>query len=158
MIASLYRMDFRDYDTRLAAYALVQDERGRVLLALWNEADDKLWTMPGGGVELYEGTEQAAVREVEEETGYTVQLTELLGVDAYVIEPHDRLTPSDRPLKGVRVVYRADVISGELRNEIEGTTDEARWFSLGEIGSLRRASIIDRSLQLAGLLDQPPIG
>ena len=43
-------MDFREYDTRLAAYALLTDGVGRVLLALWNEASEPLWTMPGGGV------------------------------------------------------------------------------------------------------------
>ena len=32
-------VDFRDYDTRLAAYAVVRDDRDRILLALWNEAD-----------------------------------------------------------------------------------------------------------------------
>ena len=46
-------MDYRDYDTRLAAYAVIRDDAGRVLLALW-KADLPKWSMPGGGFELDE--------------------------------------------------------------------------------------------------------
>jgi 8-oxo-dGTP diphosphatase len=46
-------MEFRDYDTRLAAYAVVVDDQDRVLLALWNEREPQ-WTLPGGGVDLHE--------------------------------------------------------------------------------------------------------
>ena len=43
---------YTDYDTRLAAYALIVDDRDRILLALWNEGAELRWTLPGGGVEL----------------------------------------------------------------------------------------------------------
>jgi 8-oxo-dGTP pyrophosphatase MutT (NUDIX family) len=65
-------VDYRDYDTRLAAYAVIKDRAGRVLLALWNEAETPKWTMPGGGVELHETVEEAVVREVREETGFDI--------------------------------------------------------------------------------------
>ena len=77
-------MDFRDYDTRLAAYALLSDDEGRVLLALWNEEAERLWTLPGGGVDLDETVAEAAVREVREETGYEIELVRMLGVDSFV--------------------------------------------------------------------------
>jgi 8-oxo-dGTP diphosphatase len=67
-------MEFRDYDTRLAAYALIVDEHDRILLALWNEVAEPRWTLPGGGVELPETVEEAAVRDLREETGYDVEL------------------------------------------------------------------------------------
>ena len=73
-------MDYRDYDTRLAAYAVIRDDAGRVLLALWNEADLPKWTMPGGGVELDETVQEAVVREVHEETGIVAEVRGLLGV------------------------------------------------------------------------------
>ena len=145
-------MDYRDYDTRLAAYAVITDDAGRILLALWNEATNKLWTLPGGGVDLDETTEDAAVREVEEETGHDVRLTALLGVDCYVVEPERRFKPSDRPLKGVRVIYRAEIVGGSLRNETGGSTDEARWIPLADVPDLPRSNVVDRGLVFAGLI------
>lgn len=145
-------MEFTEYDTRMGAYAVVSDDVGRVLLAHWSQHGRALWTMTGGAVELYEGPEQAAVRELEEETGYLVELTELLGIDAHVLDAEKRWAETDRPLKFVQVVYRAEIVGGALRNEVDGTTNEARWFTLDEVGALPRAGIVDRALALAGLL------
>src|SRR4051794_34109409 len=85
-------MEFTDYDTRVGAYAVVVRD-GHVLLALWNEPAVPTWTLPGGGVELDESTEEGAVREVREETGYDVALGALLGVDTVVISPERRGEP-----------------------------------------------------------------
>ncbi len=51
-------MEFTDYDTRLAAYAVIVDEQNRILLALWNEGSEPQWTMPGGGVEFEETVDE----------------------------------------------------------------------------------------------------
>jgi len=137
---------YTEYDTRLAAYALIRDDAGRILLALWNEGEQRRWTLPGGGVELAETVEEGAVREVREETGYDVRLDGLLGVDSAVFSPTRRLTGTDRPLKAVRVVFAATVTGGELTHEVDGTTDEARWFAKDEIARLPRVSLVDIAL------------
>ena len=137
-----------EYDTRLGAYAVIVDERDRVLLALWNEPDRSLWTLPGGGVELRETVEDAAVREVHEETGYDVELGRLLGVDTIVITPEERTVDRDRFYKGVRVIFEASVVGGRLRNEVDGTTDEARWFPLSEVADLARVDLVDIGLRM----------
>jgi 8-oxo-dGTP diphosphatase len=137
-----------EYDTRLASYAVIVDERDRVLLALWNESAAPLWTLPGGGVELEETVEEAAVREVREETGYDVELGPLLGVHTLVVPPEERTTDRDRFYKGVRVVFEASVIGGHLRNEVDGSTDEARWFPLSEVPDLARVELVDVALRL----------
>jgi 8-oxo-dGTP pyrophosphatase MutT (NUDIX family) len=52
------------------------------------------WYTPGGGVEAGEDLAAAAIREVYEETGYTIDRTALHGPVAfgvYVSFPHDRL-------------------------------------------------------------------
>lgn len=141
---------YTEYDTRLAAYAVVRDDAGRVLLALWNETEGGRWTMPGGGVELDETVEEAVVREVREETGYDVRVDRLLGVDSAVFPPEQRMIGTDRPLKAVRVVFAATVVGGELAHEIDGTTDEARWFEPDEVADLRRVSLVDVALGMAG--------
>ncbi len=84
-------MDYTDFDTRLAAYAVVVDDERRILLALWNEEAVGRWTLPGGGVELEETVEQATVREVREETGYEVALGRIIGIDTAVVSPEERL-------------------------------------------------------------------
>lgn len=140
-------MEFTDYDTRLAAYAVIVDDRDRMLLALWNEADRPLWTLPGGGVDLHETVEDGVVREVREETGYDVALDGLLGVDVRDVPPERRISDTDRWLRGVRVLYRAHVVGGELTREVDGTTDEARWFPLTEVPALPHVSQVDLALE-----------
>lgn len=141
-------MDFTDYDTRLAAYAVVVDEQERVLLALWNEEDEGRWALPGGGVDLHETAEDGAIREVREESGYDVVLDRLLGVDTHVIPPERRLSDTDRPMKAVRVLYEATVVGGELTHETDGTTDEARWVPIAEVADLPRVGVVDLALDL----------
>jgi 8-oxo-dGTP diphosphatase len=135
-----------EYDTRLGSYAVIVDERDRLLLALWNEAGR--WTLPGGGVELHESVEEAAVREVREETGYDVELGRLLGVHTHVVPPEERTTRRDRFYKGVRVIFEAEILGGDLRHEVDGTTDEARWFPLSEIADLPRVDLVDIGLRM----------
>ena len=147
-----------EYDTRLGAYAVVVDERDQVLLALWNEVDPPLWTLPGGGVELDETIEEGVTREVREESGYEVVLGRLLGVDTIVVAPADRTQDRDRWFRGIRVVFEAEVTGGRLRPEADGSTDEARWFPLAEVPFLARGELVDVGLRLhaAAAPPRPP--
>lgn len=58
----------------------VTDDRGRLLLQLRGDGDPAQWGLPGGAVELGESVEEAARREVREETGLDVSIRSLLGV------------------------------------------------------------------------------
>jgi 8-oxo-dGTP diphosphatase len=77
-----------------------------------------------------------------------VALGPLLGIDTVVIPAADRLRSAALPLQSVRVLYVAAITGGRLTNEIEGTTDEARWFALEEIASLDRVGFVDVALKL----------
>lgn len=139
-------------DMRVAAYAVVTDDEGRILLARWVEGRRVAWTMPGGGLEPGEAPEAAVRRELREETGYSVKVGELLGIHSRVIPASQRVTESDQPLHTLRIVYRATVTGGRLRFETDGSTDMAEWYTLAQVAGLQRVKLVDISLRMAGLL------
>jgi 8-oxo-dGTP diphosphatase len=144
-------MEYTDYDTRLASYAVVTDG-DRVLLARLSWPDAELWTLPGGGVDFEETVEEGAVREVLEETGYDVVVEELLGVRSSTVPRERRRHENGRPMKAVQVVHRARVVGGELRHEAAGTTDMAEWVPIDDLGSYRHGVLVAQALRWAGLL------
>lgn len=136
-------------DIRVAAYGVIV-ERDRILLAHWNEGGRSGWTLPGGGIDPGEDPVDAVVREIAEETGYAAVAGELLGIDSKVVPAEQRFVPDAGPLHALRIVYRASVVGGKLTNELDGTTDEAAWFSLTGIPN-RRVDLVDVALGMAGL-------
>lgn len=109
---------------RVVANALPEragdDGRRRLLLMRRGlEPRRGYWTPPGGFVELGESTEEAAIREGEEEVGLPLELIGLLGVYS-------------RPPAGIVVVaYRAKALREATRLSSEAL--EARWFGPDEI-------------------------
>jgi 8-oxo-dGTP pyrophosphatase MutT (NUDIX family) len=125
---------------RVGAYVVcVRD--GAVLLARFRRGAE--WTLPGGGLDHGEQPHDGAVREVEEETGYHVRLDALLTVDSDRVQTH-HVPPYD--LHGVRIIYAGTIVGGELRFEVDGTTDQAAWVPLAEVLGLIRGSVVDVGL------------
>lgn len=138
-------------DTRVAAYGLIVDRDARILLAHWNQGRHSAWTLPGGGLEPGEDPRRAARREIREETGYRAEIGEILGVDSRVIPSGRRIAAADADLHTLRIVYRAAVTGGRLRDEVGGSTDRAAWFPLSELGGVKRVRLVDVALTWAGL-------
>jgi len=140
----------RVMELRVAAYGIVTGERG-LLLAHWRQGDRSGWTLPGGGIDPGEHPADAVRREVEEETGYLVSVGQLLGVDSHVIPAAERAIGRATDLHALRIVYRAEVVGGELRHEVAGSTDQAGWFSPAEVDRLDRVPLVDIGRGFAGL-------
>lgn len=139
-------------EQRVAAYAVVV-RSGRVLLSHWRDAGR--WMLTGGGIEPGEDPADAAVRELLEETGFVVELDELLGIDSVVVPASDRINPSLGPVHWLRIIYRAHVVGGELTDEVGGSTDTAAWFPLDEVPGLARVDLVDVALRIAGHAPEP---
>ncbi len=141
-------MEFYEYDTRVAAYAVVVNG-DRILLSWWNGEGHgtPAWSLPGGGVDLGETPEQGVVREVSEETGFDVELTGVLAIDTYTLEPHERVLVTDRWVRHLRIVYAARVIGGALGTlEVDGSTDYADWLLIASVPDLPQVPLVDVGL------------
>ena len=134
---------------RVGAYAVVERD-GDVLLARWIGSDPPRWTLPGGGLDHGEDPRDAAVREVEEETGYRVELRQLLTVESF----RQLVQRPDGPVdhQTICILYTAEVVGGELRHEIGGSTDVAAWIPLADVSGLTRGGLVDLGLAVAGHL------
>lgn len=126
-------MHFTEYDTRLAAYAVVVNEADEILLTWFNGGADggrPAWSLPGGGVEFDEAVEDAVVREAYEETGYAVEVGPLLAADHQASRASTRFP---RPYRSQRLLFHGRVVGGQLgTTEVGGTTDFARWVPLAD--------------------------
>ena len=137
-------------DLRVAAYAVVE-RRGKILLTHWRRGHLHGWTLPGGGLEPGEDPRDAVVREVLEETGLEARVGKLIGVDSRVMVREEVPEGTDPELHTIRIIYRATVKDGPLRNEVGGSSDEARWVSIRDIKGLRTLSLVQAAMRMAGI-------
>ncbi len=137
-------------DMRVAAYAVVE-RRGKLLLTHWRRGHLHGWTLPGGGLEPGEDPRDAVVREVLEETGLEARVGKLIGVDSRVMVREEVPEGTDPELHTIRIIYLATVKDGPLRNEVGGSSDEARWVSIRDIKGLRTLSLVQAAMRMAGI-------
>lgn len=142
-------------DLRVAAYAVVE-RRGKLLLTHWRRGHLHGWTLPGGGIESGEDPRETVVREVFEETGLEARVGKLLGVDSRVMVREEVPEGTDPELHTIRIVYRASVKDGPLVNEVDGSSDEARWVALRDIRALRTLSLVQTGMRMAGISRRVP--
>ena len=135
--------------TRIGSYSLCLDEQGRILLARLSalEVDVGAWTLPGGGIEFGEHPDTAAVRELEEETGLIGEIDGVAGIFSHVYRQSGFARRGDLHFLGI--IYQMTIVGGELRDEIEGTTDTCAWLAPAELPNLRLVEIAQFGVKLA---------
>ncbi|MHA1959664.1 MAG: NUDIX domain-containing protein [Candidatus Thorarchaeota archaeon] len=104
---------------------VVTDGKRVILVKRAREPFKGEWVFPGGFVEYDETVEDAAIREVLEETGVTVELQEILGV--YSAPDRD---PREHH---VNVVFVGKPIEGEPRGGDDAA--EAEWRKISSLKS-----------------------
>ena len=129
--------------TSVRSYGVLVDE-GRVVLVRSSNPRHAppLWWLPGGGVDFGESPDETVVREFAEETGLLVANPTLLGVTSDV----GRRDNGER-IHAVRILYAVQRLGGLLRDEVDGTTDRARWFKRDELTGLNLADYAQRALE-----------
>ncbi|MFC8046531.1 NUDIX hydrolase [Nocardia sp. NPDC057353] len=115
---------------KVAVSALVQDDEGRILLI--RRTDNGKYSIPGGGLEAGETVAQAVVREVREETGIEVEVTQLVGVFS---DPDHVIAYDDGEVRQeFSICFRADPVGGTPQRSSESS--EVVWLSPGELSGL----------------------
>jgi 8-oxo-dGTP diphosphatase len=131
--------------TRVAAYALIHGSNRILLCRISKELPkwEGCWTLPGGGLNFGESPEDAVVREVEEETGLHVRLGSIAKIDSI----YDTSDPED--FHGIRIIYYADIVNGELRHETSGTTDYCDWHELHPTPDIKLVDLAEVGIRVA---------
>jgi 8-oxo-dGTP diphosphatase len=109
-------------DPKVAAAVLVMLDGGLVLVKRGVEPERGRWAFPSGFVDRGEFVEDAAAREMQEETGLDVSITGLVGVYSETGSPV------------ILAVYSAEVIGGSLAPGHDA--DEAATFPISDLPSL----------------------
>lgn len=108
-----------------AAVAIINNDR----ILMLKRMDNKRWTMPGGTMELDESLVDCAIREVREETGLNIIVTEVIGT---YTDPDIRIEYSDGEVRReFTVVYYGEASNSEVI--IDDESSSYAWIPLNEV-------------------------
>jgi 8-oxo-dGTP diphosphatase len=111
---------------RVGSAVFVIDEYGRLLLGVREKEPHRgQWVLPGGKVEPFETIEEAAQREIREETGLEIQVDRKIDIVEIINPPHEHR---------IIVYTQASPVGGRLN----GSSDlsSAHFFARHEIAEL----------------------
>ncbi|HEU5472035.1 MAG TPA: NUDIX domain-containing protein [Actinophytocola sp.] len=114
----------------VAVTAFVQDDTGRVLLI--RRTDNDLYAIPGGAQEIGETLTQTVTREVQEETGLSVEVTGLIGI--YSDPAHVIAFTNGEVRQEFSICFRARPTGGQLRTSTESS--EVLWIAPTDLDRL----------------------
>ena len=109
-----------------ASAIIVRDEK----ILFQRRTDNGKWGLIGGLLEMNETFEEAALREIREETGLEVKLTDFLGI----FHNHNMVWSNGDSAHVISAMFVAEIVSGEPR--IDEESYELRFFAKDEIPDL----------------------
>jgi 8-oxo-dGTP diphosphatase len=111
---------------RISVDGIVIEGRRVLLIQRKYDPFKGCWALPGGFVDYGETTEEAVIREFQEETGLQTRIQQLVGV----------YSAPDRDPRGhtISVVYKLNVISGVL--EAGDDAADVNYFNINQLPCL----------------------
>ena len=134
--------------SRPAVAVVLRDESGRVLLVRQQRfiVERDVWALPSGGVEAGESLEEAAARELEEETGMRASSL------SHLVSFYPSYGVSNQVFHCF-LAEHADLRRAPDANEVDRTA----WFTPAEVAELIRIGEIPDGFSLVPLLQLPSV-
>jgi 8-oxo-dGTP diphosphatase len=154
-------VDEHGRQVRIGVYGLaIEGQRDPAILLTRlaaDEVDADFWTLPGGGLDWGEHPLDGLKREFIEETGLEPRLLMPLGIHSYSLDSEQR----QRPGPSIHVIQAIYLVAaaGNPVHEVGGSTVEARWFPLTELGPVPVVELVNVALALRDALtlgSEPP--
>jgi 8-oxo-dGTP diphosphatase len=140
--------DPRGFSTPRAAVGAVVMREGRVLLVKRSNAPQRgKWAFPGGSVKLGETLQEAAEREVKEETGLTIKVND----PVFTFDLIERDSAGKLLFHYVIIDLLADYVDGEPYPADD--VSNAAWFSPQELRFLAISGTTWKLLKKIGFFD-----
>ncbi|TDM07885.1 NUDIX hydrolase [Macrococcus lamae] len=120
-------------------------KENKILMVLQGTPDEeKLWTVPSGGLEEGEQYEQCCIREVYEETGFTVKIVQFLSTKETTI----------KDFKVTVQYFLVEITGGSLTlHDPDELIHEIAWIDSERLKEIKLSFEEDRELLLTYLTD-----
>jgi 8-oxo-dGTP diphosphatase len=146
----------REYPSRpVVAVGVAVCHEGRVLIVRRGRPPGVgTWTVPGGGVDLGERMEEAAIREVREECGIEIEVGEVVGILDHIVRDDDERIRFHYAIVDFGAEYVGGVLSPneELMGATWVTPDQLDAYGVAD----RAQQALLKALELAGGCGRSP--